>query len=94
MAVSCGSFKFHSERCARTEKCFLNLGTIMAKDRMCCGRTLFVTIIEGKLIWKEKFLNGIWCVSICPCFAWVSGSPLFQIDDAWARVVEPNPSEL
>ena len=27
------------------------------QGKMCCGRTPFQTMIEGKEIWKEKFVN-------------------------------------
>ena len=27
------------------------------QGKMCCGRTPFETMIEGKEIWKEKFIN-------------------------------------
>lgn len=27
------------------------------QGKMCCGRTPFQTMIEGKQIWKEKFVN-------------------------------------
>jgi hypothetical protein len=27
------------------------------QGKMCCGRTPFVTMIEGKEIWMEKFVN-------------------------------------
>ncbi len=27
------------------------------QGKMCCGRTPFETMIEGKAIWKEKFVN-------------------------------------
>ena len=27
------------------------------QGKMCCGRTPFDTMTEGKQIWKEKFLN-------------------------------------
>ena len=27
------------------------------QGEMCCGRTPFQTMIEGKEIWKEKFVN-------------------------------------
>ena len=27
------------------------------QGKMCCGRTPFETMIEGKEIWKEKFVN-------------------------------------
>jgi len=29
------------------------------QGKMCCGRTPFETMIEGKQIWKEKFVNQI-----------------------------------
>jgi hypothetical protein len=27
------------------------------QGKMCCGRTPFETMIEGKQIWKEEFVN-------------------------------------
>ncbi|MCP4237351.1 MAG: transposase, partial [Aestuariibacter sp.] len=27
------------------------------QGKMCCGRTPMETLIDGKVIWKEKFLN-------------------------------------
>ena len=27
------------------------------QGKMCCGRTPFETMIEGTVIWKEKFVN-------------------------------------
>jgi hypothetical protein len=31
--------------------------TALADAKMCCGRTPFETMLEGKEIWKEKFVN-------------------------------------
>ena len=28
------------------------------QGKMCCGRTPFQTLIEGKVIWKEKSVKG------------------------------------
>jgi hypothetical protein len=27
------------------------------QGKMCCGRTPFETMIDGKAIWREKFVN-------------------------------------
>jgi hypothetical protein len=29
------------------------------QDKMCCGRTPMATLMDGKSVWKEKFLAKI-----------------------------------
>ena len=30
------------------------------QGKMCCGRTPVQTLLDGKQLWKDKFLNEIW----------------------------------